>query len=73
MNWCRVKHLLKALDRRITDNIACRGERWVHDPEETPDRNQQGPGQSAPRAEAGQARPPMHAVDQKGKAKIAMA
>lgn len=42
MIWNAIRTFLQDLDKRITDNISSRGERWVHDPDEMPPvRNQE--------------------------------
>lgn len=42
MFWMKIARLMAALDKRITDNVAFRGEMWVHDP--MPDPLERGPG-----------------------------
>ncbi|MFS8040819.1 MULTISPECIES: hypothetical protein [Xanthobacter] len=38
MTWSKIRSFLQALDQRMTDNLAHRGEHWVHDPEGEPAR-----------------------------------
>lgn len=50
MIWNKVRNFIEALDRRITNNVAYRGEHWVHDPDD--ERPRRPPGTETAAASA---------------------